>query len=515
MTRLFIRFYLGVLVVLFLAWYIHGSVSKSKSQADLARVIKAAHAGGARVVADELSAASSPEGFEEVLGQIRDRFDYKVTICEFADLEDATQRRLRSGADTAYDAGTVVAKLADERFVRLGTFPRYNRQEIEAALAGWMRLTRDRVGGTPPEYRVEELQKLQKKFEQPIAIVPLRVLPDQASAVADSDHEIAFYSKDGANYYSAIKLDDQDAIRFGPFQRFDNITQKAATTTLGLVLLPVAIAIALLLRPVAFQLRQLENAAEAIAGGDLSARVDVRHMRSAKPLANSFNHMAGRTETLVRTQRELLQAVSHELRTPLARMRFAIDLIETSKSDQERRDKLASLDAATEELDGLVGELLSYVRLETAEPELQPEEISLCETIRTLVPKYSALYPNIDFRFDEVETSVFADRNGFQRAIGNLVSNAGRHAESVVKVTAAQNGEATTIDVDDDGPGIPNSERQRVFEPFVRLENAEGKNGAGLGLALVQRIVSQNGGSVEVLSSPLGGCRIRTTWPQM
>ena len=72
---------------------------------------------------------------------------------------------------------------------------------------------------------------------------------------------------------------------------------------------------------------------------------------------------------------------------------------------------------------------------------------------------------------------------------------------------------ATTIDIDDDGPGIPESERDRVFQPVVRLQDDSPDRGVGLGLALVQRIVAEHGGTVQALASPLGGCRIRTTWP--
>lgn len=110
---------------------------------------------------------------------------------------------------------------------------------------------------------------------------------------------------------------------------------------------------------------------------------------------------------------------------------------------------------------------------------------------------------------------LWADRRGFQRALGNLVSNAGRHAKTRVSIHCESMNGSTVIDVDDDGTGIAEADRQRVFEPFVRLQDAaESGRGVGLGLALVKRIVTQNGGTVEVLDSPLGGCRIRTKWPR-
>jgi signal transduction histidine kinase len=198
-------------------------------------------------------------------------------------------------------------------------------------------------------------------------------------------------------------------------------------------------------------------------------------------------------------------------------MRFAVELIETAKDDEQRKQRLQELDAATEELDELVGELLSYVRMETTEPQLDLEYFSLHETLDTLIPKFAALYPSIQFEAGDDtaldENVIVADRTGFQRAIGNLLSNAGQHAQSRVKIGLERTDEATIVNVDDDGEGISASERERVFEPFVRLAGDANGKGAGLGLALVKRIVTQHGGTVDVQTSPLGGCRIRTTWP--
>ena len=232
-----------------------------------------------------------------------------------------------------------------------------------------MRFTADKLDSATPGERQAVLQQLQERFDFPIDLTSREDLPSGPQGRIIGGADVVFYSQADDRWFAATPLSDgTEVVRFGAFPSFERNEQKAAATALALVLLPAALAIALLLRPVAQQLRHVESAAKAIAAGDLSARVDPRRVHSTKPLAQAFNNMASRTETLVRTQRELLQAVSHELRTPLSRMRFAIDLIETAKDDAERRQRLDSLDAATEELDELVGELLSYVRMETAEP---------------------------------------------------------------------------------------------------------------------------------------------------
>lgn len=549
MTWLFIRFYLCVLVVLALAWYIHSAVLKSRTDAEWERVIVEAHSGGARLLAMELDAAD-PGRQELVLKDLQKRFDYALGIVPLAELPTAVRRQISRGDDVAcyrlkdgYCVATVLA--GDAEALRLGPFPSYDLKEIEEAIGGWMRVSADKLDAAAIDARPGLLAELNRRFEFPIDIASRRDLPDWPRKRLADGEDIVFYSpgarRDDAWFAATPLSGETEIVRFGPFPSFEGVERKAATTTLALVLLPAALVIAFLLRPVAGQLRHIERAAKEIAAGNLGARVDERRVRSAKPLAQSFNNMASRTETLIRTQRELLQAVSHELRTPLSRMRFSIELIEAAKDDDQRTRRLEELDAATEELDELVSELLTYVRMETLEPQENFEVTSLLDVIEPLIPKYAALYPSVRFELTESirrdENIVLAERTGLQRAIGNLLSNAGRHAKSQVTVTVLNKGVGSlfperpegcfaqqtpdpcfrngfvTVDVDDDGTGIPESDRERVFEPFQRLDDSANGRGVGLGLALVKRIVTQHGGTVEILASPLGGCRLRTTWP--
>ena len=204
---------------------------------------------------------------------------------------------------------------------------------------------------------------------------------------------------------------------------------------------------------------------------------------------------------------------------PLARIRFAIDLIESAKSETERRQRLESLDTATEELDALVGELLSYVRMETTDVGLEYEFVDVHNFASLLINKYSTLHPNIDI--SEVgenanrDLIISVDRRGFQRVLENLLGNATRFAEQKVTICFSTTGTSLFVDVHDDGCGINEEDRERVLQPFVRINEQpnDNRNGVGLGLALVQRIMNQHSGSLEILASPLGGCQVRTTWP--
>jgi two-component system sensor histidine kinase RstB len=306
-----------------------------------------------------------------------------------------------------------------------------------------------------------------------------------------------------------------DAVWFGPIELTDGVIE--TDMKVGLVAAPVfaALAIALLLRPLARQLGVLEQAAVSIASGNLSARVDLQQAGSAAALARAFNNMAARTEALVRTQRELLQAVSHELRTPLARISFASALIRSARDGNEREARLKTLEKSAEELDELVGELLQYAREEAGGLPAAREYVELLPLVQQLIEKHSlgraAIHFEIGSGLASGEVQVLADPSGLARALSNLIGNAGRFARHEVVVDAIVRPEGVTIEVDDDGPGIPPDDRERVFEPFVRLD--EETSGAGLGLSLVKRIVTNHGGSVIASTTPYHGCRIRTFWP--
>ncbi len=383
---------------------------------------------------------------------------------------------------------------------------------LEAAFAGGLRSARKLYESSdkPPE---EALKDVQARFEFPLRVVSIAELPERARKDVDAGHDVIFAGDN--DFALAIVLSDgRHALRYGPMIGPQGPSQTAELLRWGVLLLTVAAAIAVLLRPVAKQLRLLERAATTIAGGDFSTRVDERRVSSARPLARAFNDMAGRTESLLRGQREMLQAVSHELRTPLARIHFAIDLLREDPEGRELAGRLDSLELAADEMDHLVGELLHYVRWEST--PVQREQLDAPALVEQILERCASLHPRKDFvlangRVRPAELAVSWDRRAMERALGNVIGNAARFARSQVEVQVAPSPAGVTIDVDDDGPGIPPEDRERVFEPFVRLE--EGGRGAGLGLALVRRIVSHLGGTATVADSPLGGCRIHLEVP--
>jgi len=415
-----------------------------------------------------------------------------------------------------------------------------NVRVVERAMAGSLRVARDWLDSNPTDdeelvhqRQTEILEQIKLRFEFPVRLVPIddEHFPGYAATRLQQHDDIVLYSgngqplaKENSNTNSgdgsfvATRLRDPGlVVSMGPLPQFVGPEQSTLLTALGAILLLAAAAIAVLLRPVARQLREVETTAMKIAAGNLSARIEKDRVPHGQSLASAFNTMADRSESLLRTQRELLQAVSHDLRTPLAKIRFCVDLIGSAKTEEDRNARLASLDDSTEELDGLVGELLNYVRMETEERVVAREELNVASIVEELVDRRRELHPDIEFDVAiPKEQELSGNPNGVQRVLANLVGNACRFAKKKVRVsTTRQNGHISLL-VEDDGPGIPMKDRERVLNPFVRLQqddDSKPNSGVGLGLALVSRILQRHGGSVAVDESSLGGCKVRTDWP--
>lgn len=395
--------------------------------------------------------------------------------------------------------------------------PLENLEVVEHGITGGAKLVRNYLLTIPEDQWDATIQEIARSFEHDVKIIGVSELdiPEYAVGRLLSGIPSVFYQDAQETGWLITPISEQKFLIFGPYRDFIGPDMKYWIIAYGSILLFTAIALVLLLRPVMKQFRIIEKTAGQIAQGDLSARIHEKHLSANSSLAHSFNSMAERTETMLRTQRELLQAVSHELRTPLARFRFGLDLLATAEDATTQKKQIQVMDDAVQDLDDLVDELLRYVRQEGSLQALHREPVSLKNTLEEIVRKRRDLKPEIEFKygpnFSAKEWSMMADARGLERALDNVLSNASKHARSAVEIDISEENGFYRIQVDDDGPGIAPGDRYRVFEPFVRLN--ESQEGVGLGLALVQRIVTRHGGTVEIDDSPLGGCRISSNWP--
>jgi len=273
------------------------------------------------------------------------------------------------------------------------------------------------------------------------------------------------------------------------------------------------------LRPHWRDLERLRNTAERFGKGHLSERTQIAASSNIGSLAHVFDTMAGDIENLLNQQRDLLNAVSHELRTPLTRLDFGLALALSDDLPAASRERLQGLVAHIRELDELVLELLSYSRLQN--PARLPEqvEVALDEFIDSILGSVDEELESPEIVIDVLlhgHLERFSlDPRLTARAIQNLLRNAMRYCEKRIQIGVQVRPEGCEIWVDDDGIGIPDDERERIFEPFYRLDRSRDRatGGFGLGLAISRRALEAQGGTLTVEASPLGGARFRLWLP--
>ncbi len=250
-------------------------------------------------------------------------------------------------------------------------------------------------------------------------------------------------------------------------------------------------------RRITRRLERLQTRVDELGAGDLATRVQVEGNDEVAELARSFNRAAARIERLVNAQRTLLASASHELRTPLTRIRVAIELL----GGDERPELRERVSRDIAELDELIGELLLASRLARLEELEQVSEVDLLALVAEEGARTGA-----DVAGEPVR--IQGDPRMLRRLVRNLLENARRHAaESPVEASVVALGEAgARLRVADRGPGIPEAERERVFEPFYRPPGTrESAEGVGLGLALVRQIARHHAGDARCLARDGGG----------
>jgi signal transduction histidine kinase len=249
------------------------------------------------------------------------------------------------------------------------------------------------------------------------------------------------------------------------------------------------------------RLETLKRGVEAFGQGALDRRVPVEGRDEVATLATSFNLAAERIEALVRSHKSLLANASHELRSPLARLKMATSLLSDSSPDTSEREHLrAEINTDIAELDGLVDEVLLASRLEAA-PE--PDHLERVDLFTLALEEGSRVGASVDGD----EASVHGEERLLRRALRNLLENARRYGGGEIRVDLADKGAAgVEIRVSDNGPGVPEAYRERIFEPFFRLPgHAERAGGVGLGLALVRQIVERHHGRIRCVRPESGG----------
>ncbi|KZN55173.1 hypothetical protein N474_15830 [Pseudoalteromonas luteoviolacea CPMOR-2] len=207
-------------------------------------------------------------------------------------------------------------------------------------------------------------------------------------------------------------------------------------------------------------------------------------------------------------QRDLLHGVAHEFRSPMARIQFALDMLEDADLNAQAELK-NTIQSALVGLDELVKELLYYAKLKDGSTAMQWQSISCKELLQDAIAQVSGFYPGITYRAVCDDVSIVADYNLLRRALINIIRNAGRFAQQKCIVTIQVDEQHTLFYIEDDGIGIPPGKRERIFEPFTRLDPSRSRDsgGCGLGLAIAHSIAQLHEGNIKVIDglADLGG----------
>ena len=270
-----------------------------------------------------------------------------------------------------------------------------------------------------------------------------------------------------------------------------------------------------LVRGVTRSLRDLTSATERMAEGKFDTTVEVTRRDELGRLGTAVNHLSGRLDHFVHGQRRFLGDIAHELCSPLARMQLGASLMER-EADAAQRARVEDVREEVELMTRLVNELLAYSKtgLQAREAVLQP--VNLAALAREVAARESGPDSRVEIEVSESLTAR-AEPELLARAVANLMRNALRYAGQAgpVRISAQPHGEQIILTVSDQGPGVPEAELERIFEPFYRPDTARTREagGTGLGLAIVRTCVEACQGTVSAQNRQPAGLEVAIRLP--
>lgn len=308
------------------------------------------------------------------------------------------------------------------------------------------------------------------------------------------------------------------AVMLGPIKLFNWFPLNLIVSITLICMFLISLGVYALIFPLERKLQLIQTGVTKVREGKLDTQVMVLGEDEISHLAATFNNMTQHIRRLIESQRELTRAVSHELRTPVARIRFAVDMLADTDDEESRAMQRDYIDQDIEALNGLIDEILTYAKLEEGSPKMDWEEVKLKDLVEQIVRETNALGKPVEVIAGEIDEKAVAcaDKRYLYRVLQNLAGNATRYAEKKIIVKAWIDKKQAFISVEDDGQGISEKDREKVFIPFARLDDSRTRasGGYGLGLSIVSRIAFWFNGKMSVDESPeLGGARFIMAWP--
>jgi two-component system, OmpR family, osmolarity sensor histidine kinase EnvZ len=397
-------------------------------------------------------------------------------------------------------------------------------QQMAAQVISIVTITRAALTHSAPDSRRELLFDLASN--EGIRIYPLEesdtvepaadtglmpVLAAHVKAQLGKDTKFADAVNDVAGFWVSFHIDDDEYWLRLDRERIEGVSNIQwlgwGTMALILTLLGAVFISRLINQPLA----RITAATRAIAKGRYPEPLPEKGPTEIREANRSFNQMAADLNRIESDRAVILAGISHDLRTPLARMQLEVEM---AKLPDEARTGMQS---DLEQMDAIIGQFLEYAKPTGSGRAASVDLSGLLNDCVREGERLADLNITADIAAD---VNVFGNATDLKRLINNLFENARRYGKTgdssrtEIDLLCRTEGGNALIDISDKGPGVPEKEMEHLLRPFTRLDTARGQaNGAGLGLAIVERIVKRHNGSLKLSNKPEGGLRIRIALP--
>ncbi len=392
------------------------------------------------------------------------------------------------------------------------TAERAGRQSLDDLMKSSLYLMRSELREIPPHDWARTIKELDLNLSFKLRIEPLKKYDLDAPPmqrlrggdIVALDDQYTFIQRIPRSHYVL-------AVGPVPYLYFLHQMRLLDLVLLAFIAISLAFPVFIWMRPHWQDMLRLEAAAQRFGDGHLTERIHFDSASSFERLGVAFNQMADNINALIASKKQLIDGIAHELRTPLVRLRYRLEMSENLAAAESQ-----ALNRDIGQLEALIEELLTYARLDRPQNELKLTTPDLPAWLRSYVEDVQSVNPQRTLLIDSMGGDYGAlDMRLMERVLDNLVNNALRYSDNTLRISLHLSGNRATLSVEDDGPGIAPEARQRVFEPFVRLDPSRDRatGGCGLGLAIVHSIAQALGGDVSCEASELGGARFCFNWP--
>ncbi len=488
-------------------------------------------AGTIALLADEVNAVLISDR-ARLLEDLQTDFGYLLALKSLQSL-DLNEQQLASlsQGETLFDHQQfAMYKLLDDSFTvlvieNMEIAAKHIDTQYGAMIEGSIDILKELLLNTPAQQWPELVATISSAEGVPVALQPIQslkltseqkaLLQSQQLVVVENEQSIAHELP--ANYLYSKVPNSEQVIVLGPIMpTIISVHNQVYTLTYVLIVLFLTVPLMLWIIPTWLSSRGLRLASAHFAANDLSARVKMVFASNLNDTAKLFNTMAEKLEYLLNRNKLLTIAISHDLRTPIAAMEFSLEMLSSCDTVQARDKQLARIAANLQSLQKMHAELQIYAEFDKSEIELKKQTTAVQPWLGQLISGYATDKTlSSNFAADALQLQCDIDSDYMTRALDNLLSNGLRHAKSLIHVTLMTEAGQCLIKVENDGFPIADTDKTRIFDPFVRLDESRSADteGSGLGLAIVQQILYWHHGSVHVEDSELGGAMFIISLP--